>query len=186
MDPLLLAGGAFALIYLLRGKKKEVAVAPPRKKVVPPAPKPTPSQRDKKPSGHPPPYLKQCFPPSAGGGNKYNTAYWDAGGTPTARARVFAGFEGLGYTTPSDRDTMNALGPDAKLGGGDDIPNNEVKRFQIDYNAVSVAEQFATDMGGLIQDGLVGPCTLNGMKYVMDSMEPGEEWQKIVQKARSQ
>ena len=46
---------------------------------------------------------------------QYNTDFW-----PT-QASVKARFKELGYATPDDRDTMNDLGADATLGGGDDV-----------------------------------------------------------------
>lgn len=151
---------------------------------------PTPSggggrQPGGRPSGHPPPYGFACFPPDYGGNNAYDKAYWDAGGDTAARARIFEAFEELGYSTPTDRDTMNQLGPDDELGGGDDVPNPEVSRFQSDYNSVSRWGKFLTGMGGLDVDGKVGPCTVNALKYVLDNLG-NEEWPDIVGESRGQ
>jgi hypothetical protein len=136
-----------------------------------------------KPPGSPPPYGDSCFPPSMGGTQAYDNAFWDEGGPVPARERIFNYFQLLGYATPADRSTMNDPGPDAALGGGDDVPNAEVKRYQKDYNAASRANVFP-NMGGLWEDGYVGPCTLNGLKYVMDQIAAAggapEDWAGLV------
>jgi hypothetical protein len=146
--------------------------------------KTTPKPKPTKPPGHPPPYGFACFPPEYGGTQAYDTAHWDAGGREVARQRIFTAFEDLGYTTPAGRDTMNDPGKDEKLGGGDDIENEEVRRFQKDYNAVSRAKNFKSDMGGLDEDGYVGPCTLNGIKYVQDNLGD-KNWRDLVAQARA-
>ena len=132
--------------------------------------------------------------PPGGNCNKpaqvYDFAYWDAGGQTIARQRIFTHFKDLGYATPTDRDTMNALGADNALGsdpsipGSADIPNEEVRRFQKEYNAVSRWGKFLSGMGGLDRDGLVGPCTLNGIKYVDDNLD-GRNWQDLVGEAKA-
>jgi hypothetical protein len=165
--------GTVAAIILIPGTAK----AKPRPtEPTKPEKKPT-----RKPPGSPPPYGDSCFPPAMGGTQAYDNAFWDKGGNVMeAREGIFAAFEGLGYETPRDRSTMNDPGPDAALGGGDDVPNSEVRRFQKDYNKVSTAKKFvAQDMGGLWEDGLVGPCTLNGLKFVMDNLQ-GRTWSDVV------
>lgn len=126
--------------------------------------------------------------PPGGNCNKpaqvYDFAYWDAGGQDIARQRIFTNFTDLGYQPPTDRDTMNALGPDAALGGDDDLPNEEVRRFQKEYNAVSRWGKFMSGMGGLDRDGFVGPCTLNGMRYVLQNLD-GRNWQDLVKEAKA-
>lgn len=138
--------------------------------------------RGGKPAGSPPPYGDACFPQNMGGTQAYDNSFWDAGGTVAARQRIFDAFQSLGYSTPTDRSTMNDPGPDAALGGGDDIPNAEVRRFQKDYNGASRRKVFA-NMGGLWEDGFVGPCTLNGVKYVLDQLAAAgvtpETWPRI-------
>lgn len=170
------AVGATLAIILLPGKASAKDLPPPP---VFSDPKPTST---KKPAGSPPPYGNACFPPNMGGGNAYDVAYWDAGGAVPARERIFAMFDALGYSTPTNRSTMNDPGPDAALGGNDDVPNPEVVRFQKHYNQASRAGLFP-NMGGLWEDGLVGPCTLNGGKYVMDQLAAngldGSAWQDL-------
>lgn len=183
MDPLLLAGAAVAAILIFSGGKKKSAAPPPGDQDLPPDLPPPPTPSPSRPSGHPPPYLKACYPPAYGGSNRYDTAYWEAGGTARARQRIFEHFGGLGYSTPNDRDTMNDLGPDGKL-GEDDVPNEEVRRFQKDYNAVSKKRNVAANMGGLDTDGMVGPCSLNALKYIYD-LGANAEWRALVDEARS-
>lgn len=179
--------------YLLWPKEAK-AGGPPGGTVPPPAPTNGGRQPGGRPSGNPPPYGFACFPPDYGGSNAYDKAYWDTGGDTAARARIFEAFEELGYQTPTNRDTMNELGPlgsgtpgsgGGLLGGGDDVPNSEVSRFQNDYNSVARWGKFLTGMGGLDVDGLVGPCTLNGMKYVLDNLG-NEEWSDVVGESRGQ
>jgi len=146
---------------------------PPKKKITPK--KKTPAPKPKRPSGHPAPFGAKCYPEDKGGEGLYDKAYWDAGNTKTERARIFEAFEALGYKTPSDRDTMNDLGPDGNLAGDDDVPNSEVKRFQNEYNAVSRSGRVglltpSKKMGGLDPDGLVGPCTLNAISLIVEEL----------------
>lgn len=164
--------GTVAAIILIPGSAS--AKTPP---ITTPTPKPT-----GKPAGSPPPYGDSCFPENMGGAQRYDYEYWDKGGNVVAaRQGIFDAFESLGYDTPTNRSTMNDPGPDAVLGGGDDVPNSEVTRFQKDYNKVSRAGKFTpgVKMGGLWEDGLVGPCTLNGLKYVMDNLS-GRKWSDVV------
>lgn len=148
---------------------------PPPKKKTTPKPKPKPTPKPKRPEGHPAPFGGKCYPEDEGGEGLYDKAYWDAGNTATERARIFEAFEALGYKTPDDRDTMNDLGPDGNLAGGDDVPNSEAKRFQNEYNAVSRSGRIgllipSKKMGGLDPDGLVGPCTLNAISLVVEEL----------------
>lgn len=152
-----------------------------------PAPGPTPPAqppRPKRPPGDPPPFGRSCFPVEFGGQARYDESFWDAGGRAVARQRIFDVFEDFGYQTPAGRDTMNDPGPDAALGGGDDVPNAEVSRFQREYNAVSRWGGFLSNMGGLDVDGFVGPCTLNGLKVLLDNVGE-DDWQSFVSQARS-
>lgn len=137
--------------------------------------KTTPSNR---PSGQPP--GGDCNKPM----QRYDSAFWDGGGKEVARAHIFEVFRSLGYQTPSGRDTMNDPGPNAQLGGEDDIPNEEVRRFQREYNAVSRWKGFLDSMGGLDRDGFVGPCVLNGIKYILDNLGD-RDWQSIVAAAKA-
>lgn len=99
---------------------------------------------------------------------EYNEAYW-----PT-QASVKGTFAMLGYPVP-DRPTMNELGPDGALGGGDDVPNPVVVQFQDDYNAMSGIGVLGNMAGGLNTDGFVGPCVLNGLENVLMHFD-GNEW----------
>lgn len=99
---------------------------------------------------------------------EYNEAFW-----PT-QASVKGTFAQLGYPVP-DRPTMNELGPDGALGGGDDVPNPVVVQFQDDYNAMSGRGVLGNMGGGLNTDGFVGPCVLNGLENVLMHFD-GNEW----------
>lgn len=192
----LAVAGAAVGAYFLFGRSAnaaEPAKPSPGPSPTPPGPGPVkPSGGSKKrPSGDPPPYGHACFPPEFGGSNAYDQQYWDAGDTAEERERIFEAFDILGYATPTDRNTMNAVGPDGKLGGGDDIPNPEVRRFQADYNAVSRKGNFLPSMGGLDTDGKVGPCTLNALHLVILEQErrfdvnpKAKIWRELVEAAR--
>ncbi len=155
-----LAAAAGLGLYFWMGKAKASSVV-----AIPPEPKRQPKMR---PPGDPPPYGASCRT------GAYDAEFWNS------KDVIFEGFQTLGYQTPSDRDTMNELGGDKALGGGDDVPNNEVKRFQRDYNKVSRRGEFTPNMKGLDVDGLVGPCTLTGMKYVLDNLGANGNWNQIV------
>lgn len=160
--------------------------------LTPPGPSPTPPKPSaKRPAGHPPPFGKSCYPPQYGGSNRYDSSFWEQGGTAIARQRIFDLFQRFGYATPGGRDTMNELGPDASLGGGDDVPNEQVRSFQKDYNAVSRSGKFGESaprqkMGGLDPDGFVGPCTLNALRFIELELEAKgiDDWQDVVQAAK--
>jgi len=165
---------AIGLGIVLYPRKSHAAVPKPDEPK-----KPTGSKR---PPGEPPnPTGKSCLVHD----DAYDQAYWDAGGTAAARARIFSAFEEGGYSTPTNRDTMNELGSDQALGGNDDLPNPEVERFQNEYNAVSRWGGHRSAMGGLRPDGFVGPCTINGLKYAIIDADTPETWQEIVAKAKA-
>jgi len=101
-------------------------------------------------------------------GGEYNESYW-----PT-QASVKGTFAMLGYPVPN-RPTMNELGPDGSIGGGDDVPNPVVMQFQDDYNAMSDRGVLGNMAGGLRTDGFVGPCVLNGLENVLMHFD-GTDW----------
>jgi hypothetical protein len=121
-------------------------------------------------------------------GNDCNAGAYDKNFWSTAQ-RILDVFDTLGYATPTDRTTMNTLGPDGKLGGGDDGSNPEVVRFQQEYNSVSrwhkQSGEFFDGMGGLDEDGLVGPCTLNGLAFVLDHIDQPGNWPDVVTFAKA-
>lgn len=135
----------------------------------------------KRPPGNPSPFGGSCMPEGFGGTGQYDKTFWNS------QQKILDAFDALGYQTPTDRPTMNALGGDGALGGGDDVSNPEVTRFQKEYNAVSRWGNFLpkTQMGGLDPDGLVGPCTLNGLKLVLDNTGD-DDWEGIVSTASSE
>ncbi len=180
------AGGVYFIARGAKAKEPEKKVPTVEPEVVPEVEPPSGPPPKNRPAGHPSPFGKGCYPPAYGGQNRYDTAYWEAGGTPTARQRIFDHFESFGYQTPADRDTMNALGEDEQLGGGDDIPNEEVRRFQKNYNTVSRWGGFLpkSTMGGLDQDGKVGPCTLNGLKLAFDNISD-KDWPELIAEAKN-
>ena len=102
------------------------------------------------------------------------------------RIDILDAFSSLGYATPASRDTMNDLGADGALGGGDDVPSPVVRQFQLDYNAVSVAGTLGGNAGGLTPDGYVGPKTLNGLAHALDSLPVLGlgPWQQVVTNVR--
>jgi hypothetical protein len=168
-----------AILFWPSSAKAAPLVAAPK-----PGPTPAPTPRKTRPAGD---------PPNPAGG-EYDVAFWDAGGVTAARQRIFDAFTQLGYAVPTDRATMNDPGPDAVLGGDDDVPNASVREFQANYNSVSAKKLMSGNMGGLDTDGLVGPKTLNGLKFVIDSLSsPANfdadeqlegEWQGLVAQAQ--
>jgi len=110
----------------------------------------------------PPPSLQPVDPPNAGAPDgTYDTTVFAA---PSDIRAFFAAF---GYIPESNVDDtpMNGLGPDRKLGGGDDEPNADVLDFQEDYNLVSKVNEQTLIWGTLDEDGLVGPHTLNALLH---------------------
>ena len=79
----------------------------------------------------------------------------------------------------------NIDGTIGRLGGEDDKPDGVVRAFQVDYNTVSflndIEDVYPGNMGGLDDDGLVGPFTLNALRYAIEH-EPAP-WGDIVQDA---
>jgi len=75
-------------------------------------------------------------------------------------------FAAFGYLPVSqiNNEPMNDLGPDRKLGGGDDVPSEAVAEFQEDYNLVVASNDQGQIWGTLDEDGLVGPHTLNALQ----------------------
>ena len=140
----------------------------------PPDPKDTGS---KIPPGDPP------NPAGAGEWGNYDHGYWELGNQQDTRANILRHFADFGYATPTTRNTMNDPGKDGVLGGNDDLPNEEVRRFQKEYNAVSRSRTLAgPEMGGLFPDGFVGPKTLNGLKFVKDNLG-ARAWSDAVKEA---
>jgi hypothetical protein len=158
-----------------------------------PSPKPKPAaQTSNRPSGNPP------------GGSSYDGEYW--GSDSEARmTKIRDYFIRLGYQVTSGPWPMNVLGPKGAveltnepgsvpekgmLGGKDDADNPIVKLFQKDYNTVSRlnnADKIYTaeggKMGGLDKDGMVGPYTLNGLRYAVDNLPGGKTWPQLLQQA---
>jgi len=199
--PIILAAGAIALA-MSGGKKK------PKKKsssdgfmpddfiideygadeyVPPPAPA-KPKTDPSRPSGNPP------------RGDSYDGAYW-GGSLNDQLISIRKHFSDLGYNVEIGPWPMNKLGPKGtveiqnedgtkgKLGGDDDIPNDIVKKFQSDYNAVSKLSKadkiYSQSMGGLSTDGFVGPYTLNGLRYAIEGLPAGKIWNDLIMSARN-
>lgn len=186
--PLLLGVGAIALLAGGKKKKKKTgngyqpSAADDVPSYVPPpvTPRPQPGAKTK-PSGNPP------------RGDKYDGPYWGA----DADARLTSireHFKKIGYSVEVGAWPMNKLGPKGsvelknkdgtvgKLGGEDDEPSATVLQFQKDYNAVSRSKVFVAGMNGLSPDGLVGPYTLNGIRYVVQSLQ-SKTWPDLIQEA---
>ena len=103
------------------------------------------------------------------GSGEYNAAYW-----PT-RASIKNTFAQLGYAVPAG-ETMNPMGPNGVVGGGDDVSSAIVAAFQDDYNFASSANLLGGDAGGLDLDGFVGPCVLNGLEKVLMYFDGANDW----------
>ena len=184
----MLALGVLGAVALVATKKKKKAPVPPPidYETVIPKPAPAPNQKTR-PMGN---------PPNPAGG-PYDQAYWDASKGGVGRKGIRDHFNRYGYPVDINDFPLNDLGPlgigdmidnadgdKGKLGGGDDKESAVVRTFQRDYNAVSrlgksgaviAGVKVPSNMGGLDEDGLVGPYTLNGLKYILDSGmgEPG-------------
>lgn len=91
-------------------------------------------------------------------------------------------FAELGYAVPTDRNTMNKLGPDGKIGGGDDVYSHVVAMFQDHYNLMSGRQMLGASAGGLKVDGFVGGCTLNAIENVT-LFVPADQWMDALQVA---
>lgn len=98
----------------------------------------------------------------------------------STRQSILTAFAALGYEVPTDRDTMNELGADESVGGGDDLPNPEVQLFQTHYNVASQKGYLGGDAGGLAMDGFVGPCTLNGLEKVLTVFSGADQWRNVL------
>lgn len=122
----------------------------------------------------PPPVQRPPGDPLGRNCQTYDKQMW-----PT-RQSILTGFAALGYPIPKDRDTMNALGADAKIGGGDDIPSPVVQEFQKEYNIASAGGYLGPAAGGLAMDGFVGPCTLNGLEVALQHGGSAEQWNAIL------
>jgi len=156
---------------------------------VPPTPPPQPSTPSK-PAGNPP------------RGDSYDDAFW--GPDPDSQMiKIREFFKYLGYPVDVTPHPMNILGPKGaierenydgttgKLGGNDDEPSATVRQFQKNYNQVSrlnkAEKLFPSSMGGLSTDGMVGPYTLNGLRYAVEELKAGKaggrNWQDLIQMA---
>ena len=137
-------------------------------------------------------------------GDSYDPDYWG----PDSESRLISireHFVGLGYQVEVGPWPMNKLGPkgtveltnqdgtSGKLGGGDDEKSQTVMRFQEDYNRVSRLNKadkvVEGNMGGLSVDGMVGPFTLNGLRFAFESQQgsgtKGKKWQDLVLMAKN-
>ena len=74
---------------------------------------------------------------------------------------------------------LNPFGPDRQLGTGDANPSPVLAQFQDDYNAASGRNLLDGEAGGLLVDGLMGACTMNGLEKVIQYFTPGE-WQAAI------
>ncbi len=207
MPLLLVAGGAALLLGTKKRKKKSTTatVTPDDTPYdlpeynedddiyIPPDPEPKPKAPDV-PPGNPP------------RGDVYDAGYW--GSTSDERLEKIRGhFVYLGYNVEIGPWPMNTLGPKGdfeltnkdgtkgKLGGDDDQENETVRDFQRNYNQVSRlnnAEKYfepigQSTMGGLRKDALVGPYTLNGLRFSVDELKAGKgggkTWNDMISQA---
>ena len=195
--PLLLAAGGAALLLSGKKKKKKKTAnggaepyTPPENgeeeiPYIPPSPAPKP-QTPSRPAGNPP------------RGDQYDGEYWGST-TPERLMGIRQHFVDLGYPVQVSPHPMNILGPKGnfelenidgtmgKLGGDDDKPNATVKKFQHEYNMVSrlnKAEKiYPQAMGGLDEDGAVGPYTLNGLRFAKEGLPGGKTWSDLLMMA---
>lgn len=199
--PLLLLAGGAALLMTGKKKKKSTGKTTPSYDDLPADdfPEPDPYIPPSAPPKPPTPSRPSGNPPR---GDGYDGAYWGS----TSEERLISirqHFRDLGYNVEIGPWPMNKLGPKGtvelenkdgtkgKLGGDDDQANAVVEDFQGNWNQVSrlnKAEKiFAASMGGLNKDGLVGPYTLNGLRYAVEQinagLSQGKKWQDLVQMA---
>lgn len=193
--PLLVVAGGAAL--LMSGKKKKKSTPTTSDTTVddpflgddvyiPPEPAKKPKATAGKPAGRPP------------RGDDYDPQYW--GATSEERLEnIRQHFVKLGYSVEVGPWPMNKLGPKGsvelenqdgskgKLGGNDDQPNAIVRKFQGDYNKVSRLSKadkiYSQNMGGLDEDGLVGPLTLNGLRFAVEGLPGGKTWDDLLLQA---
>ncbi len=131
-------------------------------------------------------------------GEKYDGPYWSPSPGKPRLISIRKHFADFGYPVNVGPWAMNVLGPlgsgeyenepgstpaKGKLGGKDDKKSPVVKKFQIDYNIVSKAKMFASGMGRLSEDGLVGGFTLNAMRYATEKLG-GKYWPDVVKEAK--
>jgi len=152
---------------------------------IPPSPAPKP-QAPSRPAGTPP------------NGDSYDADFWGSN-TDERLTKIRQFFADLGYPVEVGPWPMNILGPlgtaemqnkdgtTGKLGGGDDEPSAIVRQFQNDYNRVSrlnkAEKVYSQSMGGLDKDGLVGPYTLNALRYAHDDKPGDKAWPDLIQMA---
>jgi len=132
-------------------------------------------------------------------GSTYDGPYWDPSPGKPRLTSIRKHFSNFGYSVNVGPWPMNVLGPlgslefdnepgstpaKGKLGGEDDQKSAVVKKFQIDYNIVSRARTFTTGMGNVSEDGLVGPYTLNAMRYATQKLG-GKHWPDVVKEAKA-
>lgn len=151
-----------------------------------PAPEKVPTVTDpKRPAGKPP------------RGDSYDGAYWGPD-LDAQMTNIRQHFADLGYDVEVVPAPMNYMGPKGreeienypsgdpgKIGGGDDKPDETVRKFQREYNIVSrlnKAEKLYPDnMGGLNTDGFVGPQTLNALRYANEKLP--KPWPDLLKQA---
>ena len=121
------------------------------------------------PSGGPPPFGNGCRSPKNGGSFQYDKDYWGTGGEETGE-RIDGTFKSLGYNL-----SVNPLGPDNKMLGGDAVANQVTRAFQSHYNAMS-RDGLLSNMGGLEVDGQIGPCVITALKHLVDSGVTRSQW----------
>jgi len=159
-----------------------------------PSPKPTPKPEPGKVPKSTDPSRPAGKPPR---GDSYDDAYWG----PNLEAQLLnirQHFADLGYGVEIVPSPMNYMGPKGsasienypsgdpgKIGGGDDKPDETVRKFQKEYNIVSrlnKAEKLYPDnMGGLNTDGFVGPQTLNALRYANEKLP--KPWPDLLKQA---
>ena len=118
-------------------------------------------------------------PPNPAGG-LYDRDFWDVKGRLNLR-KVREVFNELGYVVPINDEPMNINGNNRIR--GDEIKSDDVLEFQSDYSTVSRKNPIKMHMGMLILDGLMGPNTLNGLKFALDNTADGDEWKRFVMKS---
>lgn len=196
--PLVLGAGALALI-MMGGKRKKKTSSSGSDGVytpeyggdggdgavpyIPPTPQKKSDSTPSRPSGNPP------------RGSDYDDSYWGSN-LDEQLISIRQHFASLGYPVEIGPWPMNILGPKGsvelenidgtkgKLGGGDDKPDSIVRKFQREYNLVSrlnKAEKiFSQSLGGLDEDGFVGPYVLNALRYLKEAMPGGKTWPDLL------
>lgn len=155
----MIALAAAAAFLLTRGSKAEAEPVIVPIEDIPPPPPSAPSYEPA------PPCIFDCA-------DGYDNNMW------SSRQDILVAFSWLGYVTPDEpQDTMNDLGEDGELGGGDDVRSSVVEGFQRAYNKVSQGgkldrSQYGGNkpMGLLRPDGYVGPKTLNGLQMIIENI----------------